>query len=123
MRGTTSKGGGAGRIVPALAAAGLLLALALPGAARAAQTGRVAGQVTESAKGQAVGGGIVVALQEGKVVAVSAVGQNGGYALEGLPAGEYEVMLLSPGYQVETREQVRVEADGETRVDFALKAG
>jgi len=105
-----------------LALAGVLLFGLGAGRALAADTGRIVGTVTDATAKAPVPGGVVVALQEGKVVAVAALGAKGTYALEGLAGGAYEVMALAPGYLAETRQGVEVKAGGNTSVDFALSA-
>ena len=89
-----------------LAAAALLLAALLP-AGLAAQTGTVAGRVTEAATGAPIAGASVRAAGRPAV----STGADGAYRLQ-LPAGSYELVVARVGY-VTAREPVTV-ADGAT---------
>ena len=95
--------------------AALLVLLVLP-AHGAAQTGTVAGTVTDATTGRGLGAAqvFVVGTQIG-----SLADGDGRYLILGVPAGTHEVQVMLVGYPTETQE-VTVVADQSAVVDFAL---
>ncbi|HEX8905040.1 MAG TPA: carboxypeptidase regulatory-like domain-containing protein, partial [Longimicrobiaceae bacterium] len=102
---------------PALAAP--LLALALPLAAAAQQTGQVTGRVLDAQTGRALPAARVSV--QGTPIAAPA-GVDGRYTLHGVPAGEHTLAVTLLGYAPKTLTGVRVAAGGATALDVTLSA-
>lgn len=100
----------------------LFAVLAFVGLAQAAsaQTGAIAGKVTDAATGAAVGGANVQALS-GTTTAASVISaENGTYRLGGLAAGSYTVVVTKLGRAIKRVEGVSVTANGSATVNVAM---
>jgi TonB-linked SusC/RagA family outer membrane protein len=98
----------------------LLVLLCVGGVGTAtAQTGTIAGTVTEAASAETLPGANVqiVGTQRG-----ASTDAQGAYRITGVQPGTYEVRASFIGYQSQTRE-VSVEAGETAQVTFALRAG
>src|SRR4051812_40024224 len=96
------------------------LAALLAGGPMAAQgtTATIRGQVTDSSSQRPVAGAQVIVMAGGTARGARA-GENGQYAIAGLPAGAMVVRIRFVGF--EPAEQTIAVRDGETRVvNFAL---
>ncbi|HEX8904715.1 MAG TPA: TonB-dependent receptor [Longimicrobiaceae bacterium] len=96
-----------------------LLALALPLAAAAQQTGEIAGRVLDAQSGRPLAAARV-AVQGTSMAATSAV--DGRYSLRGVPAGEHALVVTRLSYATKTVTGVRVTANGVVPVDVTLAA-
>lgn len=101
----------------------LVFALLLWTSVAFAQGGTLSGKVTDSG-GEAVPGANVVlageALPAGKTGTVT--GSEGGFRLEGLPAGAYRLSVTHIGYRDLVRDGVGIVAGGELDLELALEA-
>lgn len=88
----------------------LLVCIAVPAIARA-QTGAIAGRVTDSTTSAALAGAIVTV--SGPSAGSASAGDDGSYRIVNLSAGTYAVVVRRLGYAVRRVENVRV-ADGQT---------
>ena len=107
-----------GRMRP-LAVVAVVLMLMSVRVLTAQGTGVVAGMVTDSA-------GNPVAYARIAIVGTdrnTAAGQDGRYALAGLPTGIYKVRAGFIGYRLTDRDSVRVTAGDTTRLNFQLRRG
>jgi len=95
----------------------LLVLLALPTAGAAAQTGQIAGTVSDSVTGQPISSADVIVVGSGHRARTR---DDGGYAIMGVPVGTYSVEVRRLGYQVRRQTGVVVSADGAVTVDFRL---
>ncbi len=93
----------------------VLLATALPAAA---QTGRISGRVTDAAQNP-VGGAQVMVV--GTALGVE-VGNDGKYAVTGIPTGTYTVRVQRIGYKAASKTGVTVAAGAAVTADFALES-
>ena len=100
-------------LVPALAAV-LVSAFAAPAAA---QTGRIAGTITDSSSAQPLLG-VQISVAGTRLGATS--GADGRYVIANVPIGPHTLNVRRIGYQARQLENVVVEADGVTTVDIAL---
>jgi len=111
---------GSGRIRFRAAVAALLAALgfALPGAARAGTTGKIAGFVLDY-QDRPVEGALVEALGTG---ALAVADRTGRFNLIGIPAGVHRVQATKTGYRTILMREVVVSADQTTWLDFDMPA-
>ncbi|MCI0633036.1 MAG: TonB-dependent receptor [Actinobacteria bacterium] len=104
-----------------LAAGASAVALAQP----AAQTGRIAGVVTDAASGAALEG-VAVALAgpagSESVQQVRATGADGRFAFEALRAGTYQLAFTFTGYRDASIARIEVAPGQEVRADRAMEA-
>ena len=95
-----------------------LLALLVPATSALAQSGKIAGEITEAATGQPLPGVNVVidGTSQGAVTDV-----DGFYSIIGVRPGTYDVRASFIGFTAEVVQGVRVNLDLTTEVDFALR--
>lgn len=97
---------------------GLLLASSTAALGQdASQTGAIAGTVNDTESGQSLPGVnvVIVGTQQG-----AATDAQGRYRISGLEPGTYSVRVSFVGFQEAVRENVEVQADETTTVDFGL---
>lgn len=99
-----------------------LLAVLLPAAAGAQETGVITGTVTEAGTRDAVTGARVeaVAMPARRVVAATTTNDEGRFTLARVPAGAYSVVVTRIGYSLRRMEAVSVAAGQTVRVDVEL---
>src|SRR5687768_11696368 len=100
-----------------LLVAGLLLVVS---SSVAAQTGSISGRVTGVDTRAALGGASVQVLTGTRTVASALTTESGAYAVSGVPAGTYEMLVTRIGYAPQRSANVIVTAGGGTTLDFAL---
>lgn len=99
----------------------IVIALALPFAIASAAGGRIEGKVTDP-KGDAVVGASVTITEEGSNQKFNAVtDQQGRYKIEGLPAGNYTVLISATGFSELRRESVNLNEGAVVPVDAKLE--
>lgn len=106
---------------------GVLIVLLVPWA-RADETGKIAGMVTEASTGEPLPGVNVVVTarwEDGEEVPLSnvrgtATDAEGAYFILRLHPGRYTVRASMVGYRTQVRTQVRVKIDKTTRLNFEL---
>jgi iron complex outermembrane receptor protein len=98
------------------------LGLALLSAPASAQNGRIRGAVRDP-QGVALAGATVRATNQASgAVRRSATMSDGGYVISDLAPGTYEVAVSLPGLRTQQQQDIRVNADAETVVDFVMQA-
>ena len=100
-------------------AAFVLLLLASSGPVLAAQTGKIAGRITDRASGEPLTGAAVVV--RGTRIGTS-TDADGRYFLINLPPGAYDLEASLIGYRSSTIEGIRVNIDRTTPINFELEA-
>lgn len=111
-----------------LAAASLLLcamvvALGLPLASRAQDTGYIGGTVTDKS-GAAVGGAeVVITNTAGSLTRTTTTNTDGAYVVAGLPGGTYNLSITAKGFQKYTAQKVVLEVAEKARIDVQLTVG
>jgi Carboxypeptidase regulatory-like domain/Peptidase family M1 domain len=99
----------------------IVLALALPFAIAYAAGGCIEGKVTDP-KGDSVVGASVTITEEGSNQKFTAVtDQQGRYKIEGLPAGNYTVLISATGFSELRRESVKLNEGAVVPVDAKLE--
>ncbi len=96
----------------------LLLTLLLPATTALAQTGKIAGVITEAATGNPIPGANVVI--EGTTVG-SVTDIDGYYVILNVRPGTYNLTASFIGFRSEVRQGIRVNVDLTTEIDFALQ--
>jgi hypothetical protein len=95
--------------------------MALPFIVAYAAGGRIEGKVTD-AKGAAIAGARVSVTDEVTNQATTAVtDQQGRYKIEGLPAGNYTVVVSATGFSDGRKESVKVDEDSSAAIDLRLE--
>ena len=95
----------------------LAVALFAPAAALA-QSGRIAGTVTDAASSSGVHAAQVIVVGTSRGAVTDAQGH---YLIDGVPAGTYELRAQRIGQMTKSVAGIVVNADAETRVDFSLE--
>ena len=85
-----------------------------------AQTGSVAGRVTDAVSGKAISGANVAAVSGTRSAATVVSGSDGSYRLNGLPAATYTVVATKLGFTSKRVEGIAVSAGGSAPVNFAM---
>ena len=92
---------------------------ALPGAAWA--QGRIAGSVTDDARGAPLAAVLIEILDaQGTVAAQATTGPGGTYAIDGVSAGSYSVRFTAPGWVTVVMESQAVAAGQSTSVSTTM---
>ena len=86
-------------------------------------SGGIRGAVSDSAGGALPGVTLRLVDSQRRTVAQASTDSGGGYFLGGLAAGSYRLEFSLPGFSTVAREEVRVEAGAETRVDASMRVG
>src|SRR5437016_10026945 len=77
----------------------LLVALALPLASRAQDTGYISGTVTDKSGAAVVGAEIVLTNSAGSLTRNTTTNTDGAYVLAALPGDTYNLLITSKGFQ------------------------
>ncbi len=101
----------------------VVLAIAAGPAVAAAQTGAIAGKVTDSARAQPLGGAqVTVRDPAGRTAGTAVSGANGTYKIERLTPGRYTVLVSLIPFGPKRFDGVNVQAGGTATVDAVLLA-
>src|SRR5438046_2763719 len=82
-----------------LAFVGLIIALVLPLASRAQDTGYISGTVTDKSGAAVVGAEVVITNTAGSLTRTTATNSDGAYVVDGLPGGTYNLVVTARGFQ------------------------
>lgn len=85
-----------------------------------AQTGGVAGRVTDAESGQGIATATVEVRQGGRLVSSVRTRDGGAYTVSGLAAGRYDLQAKAIGYASKGAPGVQVSAGGTATANFAL---
>ena len=100
----------------------LILALALPLASRAQDTGYISGTVSDKS-GAAVVGAAVTVTGAGGLTRNTSTNGDGAYTVAGLPGGTYDVVVIATGFQKFTAQKVVLDVAEKRRIDIQLTVG
>ena len=85
-----------------------------------AQSGTIAGRITDSTTSAPLSGAIVRALSGPSVVGSATAGDDGSYRITNIAPGTYDVTVTRLGYSARRMAGVRVEPGGTAQVDFRM---
>jgi hypothetical protein len=100
----------------------LLIALALPLASRAQDTGYISGTVSDKS-GAAIVGAAVTVTGAGGLTRNTTTNGDGAYTVAGLPGGNYDVVVTATGFQKFTAQKVVLDVAEKRRIDIQLTVG
>ncbi len=106
-----------------LALAVLVVALALPLASPAQDTGYISGTVTDKSGAAIVGAEVVVTNTTGSLTRTTSTNGDGAYVVPGLPGATYNIVVTAKGFQKYTAHGVVLDVAQKARVDVQLTVG
>ena len=110
---------GAGRVL----LGAILLALCLPLASHAQDTGYISGTVTDKS-GAAVGGAdVVITNTAGSLTRATTTNADGAYVLAALPGDTYNLAVTAKGFQKFTAQKIVLNVAEKARIDVQLTVG
>src|SRR5713226_2478046 len=101
----------------------ILLALCLPLASRAQDTGYIGGTVTDKSGAAVVGAEVVITSAAGSFTRTTTTNADGAYVVAGLPGGMYNVAVTAKGFQKYSAHGVVLDVAQKSRIDFQLTVG
>jgi hypothetical protein len=100
----------------------LVLALALPLASRAQDTGYISGTVSDKS-GAAIVGAAVTVTGAGNLTRNTTTNGDGAYTVAGLPGGTYDIVVTATGFQKYSAQRVVLDVAEKRRIDVQLTVG
>jgi hypothetical protein len=100
-----------------------LVALVLPLALHAQDTGYISGTVTDKSGAAVVGAEVVITNTAGSLTRSSITNADGAYVVAGLPGATYNITITAKGFQKFTAPKVVLEVAQKARVDVQLTVG
>lgn len=101
----------------------LVVALALPLASRAQDTGYISGTVTDKSGAAVVGAEIVLSNAGGSLNRTTTSNADGAYVISGLPGDIYNITVTAKGFQKYQAKGVKLDVAEKTRIDITLTVG
>jgi len=101
----------------------LVLALALPLASRAQDTGYISGTVSDKSGAAVVGAEVVITDAGGNLSRTTTTNADGAYVVAGLPGGSYNLIVTAKGFQKYSATKVVLDVAQKIRVDVPLTVG
>ena len=109
-------------LIPCLALA-LLLPLAALRSTAQSLSGKITGTITDPSGAGVANATVIMHNHEAKTIDMTTSDRDGNYLFKGLPAGNYEVQVVKPGFEVYHVNQVSLDADRDFIANFALQVG
>src|SRR5690242_5311841 len=106
-----------------LAFVALIIALALPLASRAQDTGYISGTVTDKSGAAVVGAEVVITNTAGSLTRTTTTNSDGAYVVPGLPGATYNISVTAKGFQKYSATKVVLDVAQKIRVDVQLTVG
>src|SRR5438128_307631 len=106
-----------------LAFVGLIIALALPLASHAQDTGYISGTVTDKSGYAVVGAEVVITNTAGSLTRTTTTNADGAYVVAGLPGASYNISVTAKGFQKYSATNVVLDVAQKIRVDVQLTVG
>src|SRR6266480_4198482 len=101
----------------------LIIALCLPLASRAQDTGYIGGTVTDKS-GAAVGGAdVVITNTAGSLTRTTTTNADGAYVLAALPGDTYNLLITAKGFQKYSAQKIVLNVAEKARIDVQLTVG
>ena len=101
----------------------MLVALILPLASHAQDTGYVSGTVTDKSGAAVVGAEVVVTSVGGSLTRTTTSNADGAYVVAGLPGGTYNIKVTAKGFETYQAKGVKLDVAQKIRVDVQLTVG
>ncbi len=101
----------------------LVLALALPLASPAQDTGYISGTVTDKSGSAVAGADVLVTDSSGSLTRTTVTNGDGAYVVAGLPGGKYNLVVTAKGFQKYSATKVVLDVAQKIRVDVQLTVG
>src|SRR5438477_7626391 len=106
-----------------LAFVALILALALPLASHAQDTGYISGTVTDKSGAAVVSAEVVITNTAGSLTRTTTTNADGAYVVAGLPGSTYTLVVTAKGFQKYSASKVVLDVAQKIRVDVQLTVG
>src|SRR5438876_10663321 len=106
-----------------LAFVALIIALALPHASLAQDTGYISGTVTDKSGAAVVGAEVVITNTAGSLTRTTTTNADGAYVVPGLPGATYNISVTAKGFQKYSATKVVLDVAQKIRVDVQLTVG
>src|SRR5438445_5493603 len=106
-----------------LAFVGLIIAMALPLASHAQDTGYISGTVTDKSGAAVVSAEVVITNTAGSLTRTTTTNSDGAYVVAGLPGGTYNLVVTAKGFQKYSATKVVLDLAQKIRVDVQLTVG
>jgi len=106
-----------------LAFIALIIALALPLASRAQDTGYISGTVTDKSGAAVAGADVLITNTSGSLTRTTTTNSDGAYVVAGLPGGTYNLVVTAKGFQKYSATKVVLDVAQKIRVDVQLTVG
>src|SRR6266702_1570077 len=103
--------------------AAMLLALCLPLASRAQDTGYISGTVTDKSGAAVVGAEVVITNAAGSLTRTTTTNADGAYVLAALPGDTYNLAVTAKGFQKFTAQKIVLNVAEKARIDVPLTVG
>jgi len=101
----------------------MVVALGLPFASRAQDTGYISGTVTDKSGAAIVGAEVVITSVGGNLTRTTTTNTEGAYVLAALPGGTYNLSITAKGFQKYTAQKIVLEVAEKARIDVQLTVG
>jgi hypothetical protein len=101
----------------------LVVALILPLASRAQDTGYISGTVVDKSGAAVAGAEIVLTNAGGSLTRNTTSNADGAYVLSGLPGDTYDLRVTAKGFQAFQARGIKLDVAQKTRVDVTLTVG
>src|SRR5713226_10109577 len=101
----------------------LAVALALPLASPAQDTGYISGTVTDKSGSAVAGADVLVTDSSGSLTRTTVTNGDGAYVVAGLPGGKYNLVVTAKGFQKYSATKVVLDVAQKIRVDVQLTVG
>jgi hypothetical protein len=101
----------------------LIVALALPLALRAQDTGYISGTVTDKSGAAVAGAEVVLTNLAGSLTRNTTTNTDGAYVIPGLPGDTYNLSVAAKGFQKYQLKNVKLDVAQKSRIDMTLAVG
>src|SRR5438874_8055052 len=101
----------------------LLVALALPLASRAQDTGYISGTVTDKSGAAVAGAEVVLTNVGGSLTRTTTTNTDGAYVLAALPGDTYNLLITAKGFQKYSVQKIVLNVAEKARIDVQLTVG
>ena len=109
--------------VTCLLACALVVALSLPMASRAQDTGYISGTVTDKSGAAVAGAEVVISSVGGNLTRTASTNGDGAYVVAALSGGTYDIKVTAKGFETYQAKGVKLDVAQKIRVDVQLTVG